>query len=189
MGKQRERNRIKSRVDELPEESRRLLDQRLADVTYTYQEIAGELTEHGWTISKASVGRYALRQNAVAKRLKESREQTMALIQQIQDNQDIEASELASTVLINGLTQRIATAQEDFEAMPLDKAGKLLVQLQRSAIYKERMRSTRTRACKDVEINILRRMRDQVQSDPELLARLTGIVQAAASEEAQRDDK
>ena len=51
------------------------------------------------------------------------------------------------------------------------------------------MRSTRARACKDVEINILRRMRDQVQSDPELLARLTGIVQAAASEEAQRDDK
>ena len=36
MGDQRERNRIKSRVDELPDEIRAQLDTMLADVNYTY---------------------------------------------------------------------------------------------------------------------------------------------------------
>ena len=189
MGNERERNRIKSRVDELPPLARQLLDARLADVRYSYTEIAEEMTSKGWEISKSSVGRYALRRNAVAKRLKEAREQTIALINTVRDNKDIEATEVASSILIDGLTRRIATAEEEFEEMPLEKAGKLLVALQRSTVYKERMKSTRSRACKDVESNILRRMREQVHSDPDLLARLTDIVQAAAAEEAMRDDK
>ena len=72
--------------------------------------------------------------------------------------------------------------------MPLEKAGRLLVQIQRSAIYKERMKSTRARACKDVEINIMARMREQIQDDPDLLYRITELVRAAAEEEARRDE-
>lgn len=187
MGKQRERNRIKSRVDELPQEARELLDRLLADVTNTYQEIADCMASKGWDISRSSIGRYALRQNAVARRLKESREQMVALINEVKDNNDVEASELAASLLIDGLTRRIATAEEDFETMPLEKAGRLLVQIQRSAIYKERMKSTRARACKDVEVNIMKRMRQQIQDDPELLSRITELVRAAADEEAMRD--
>lgn len=187
MGKQRERNRIKSRVDELPPEARESLDRMLADVTNTYQEIAEHMAAQGWDISRSSIGRYALRQNAVARRLRESREQMEALIHEAQGNSDLEASELASSILINGLTRRLATAEEDFENIPIEKAGRLLVQIQRSAIYKERMRSTRARACKDVEINITKRMREQIQDDPALLKRITELVQAAADEEARRD--
>ena len=40
MGDQRERNRIKSRVDELPDEIRAQLDAMLADGKYIYQDIA-----------------------------------------------------------------------------------------------------------------------------------------------------
>ena len=188
MGKQRERNRIKSRVDELPQDARELLDRMLADVTNTYTEIAEAMGARGWEISKSSIGRYAMRQNAVARRLKESREQMVALINEVKDNNDVEASELASSLLIDGLTRRIATAEEDFENMPLEKAGRLLVQIQRSAIYKERMKSTRARACKDVEINIMARMREQIQDDPDLLCRITELVRAAAEEEARRDE-
>ena len=39
MGGQRERQRIKSRVDEFPDEIRAQMDGMLADVNYTYQEI------------------------------------------------------------------------------------------------------------------------------------------------------
>ena len=93
MGKQRERNRIKSRVDELPQDARELLDKMLADVTNTYAEIAEAMGARGWEISKSSIGRYAMRQNAVARRLKESREQMVALINEVKDNNDVEASE------------------------------------------------------------------------------------------------
>ena len=50
------------------------------------------------------------------------------------------------------------------------------------------MKSTRARACKDVEINIMARMREQIQDDPDLLYRITELVRAAAEEEARRDE-
>ena len=52
MGDQRERNRIKSRVDELPDEIRAQLDAMLADVNYTYQDIADTITDLGYEISR-----------------------------------------------------------------------------------------------------------------------------------------
>ena len=169
MGDQRERNRIKSRVDELPDEIRAQLDTMLADVNYTYQDIADTITDLGYEISRSAVGRYAMRHNSAARRLKE-------------------ASELASAIMIDGLTRRIATADEDFDAMPLDKAGRLLVQLQRSTIYKERWRKERLAAIEAVERNVKARMRQAVQNDPELLAQLQRLVSDAAAEEAGRDE-
>ena len=72
MGDQRERNRIKSRVDELPDEIRAQLDTMLADVNYTYQDIADTITDLGYEISRSAVGRYAMRHNSAARRLKEA---------------------------------------------------------------------------------------------------------------------
>lgn len=183
MGDQRERNRIKSRVDELPDEIRAQLDTMLADVNYTYQDIADTITDLGYEISRSAVGRYAMRHNSAARRLKEASEQTTALLQFIRENQDVESTELASAIMIDGLTRRIATADEDFDAMPLDKAGRLLVQLQRSTICKERLA-----AIEAVERNVKARMRQAVQNDPELLAQLQRLVSDAAAEEAGRDE-
>lgn len=188
MGEQRERQRIKSRVDEFPDEIRAQMDGMLADVNYTYQEIADTLTEQGYEISRSAVDRYAMRHNSAARRLKEAREQTTALLQQIRENQDVESTELASAILIDGLTRRIATAEEDFDALPLDKAGRLLVQLQRSTIYKERWRKERLAAIESVERNVKARMRQMVQDDPDLLERLQQLVSEAAAEEAGRDE-
>ena len=95
MGEPRERQRIKSRVDEFPDEIRAQMDGMLADVNYTYQEIADTLTEQGYEISRSAVGRYAMRHNSAARRLKEAREQTTALLQQIRENQDVESTELS----------------------------------------------------------------------------------------------
>ncbi|MPL94050.1 hypothetical protein SDC9_40198 [bioreactor metagenome] len=188
MGKQRSRNRIKSRIDELPPEARELLNSMLSDVTNTYSYISETMTAKGWEISRYSVGRYALRQNAVAKRLTEAHEQTTALLACARENRDIEASELATSLLLDKVTQRIATSEEEIEDMPLEKVGKLLVAIQRSAVYKARMRATRAQACRDVESNILARIREQVQGDPDLVARISAIVTAAAIEEAKRHE-
>ncbi len=188
MGNQRERNRIRSRVDELPDNIRTQLDAMLADVKYTYQDISEKLGELGFDISRSAVGRYAMRHNSAARRLKEASEQTTALLQFIRENQDVESTELAAAIMIDGLTRRIATADEDFDAMPLDKAGHLLVQLQRSTIYKERWRKERLAAIDAVERNVQARMREAVQNNPELLAQLNQLVSEAAAEEAGRDE-
>jgi hypothetical protein len=175
-------------VDELPEELRRLLDSRLADVNYTYQDIADELKQKGHDVSRSAIGRYALRHNSAAKRLKEASEQTTALLNYIRENQDVESTELASAIMIDGLTRRIATADEDFDALPIDKAGRLLVQLQRSTVYKERWRKERRYAIESVERTIKARMREAVQNDPDLLTKLQQLVSDAAAEEVARDE-
>lgn len=68
------------------------------------------------------------------------------------------------------------------------EAGRLLVQLQRSTIYKERWRKERLAAIEAVERNVKARMRQAVQNDPELLAQLQRLVSDAAAEEAGRDE-
>lgn len=188
MGKERERNRIRSSIDELPEDIRSQLDAMLVDVKYTYQDIVEALAEQGYEISRSAVGRYALRHNSAARRLREAREQTSALVQLLRENQDVESTELASAILIDGLTRRIATAEEDFDSMPIDKAGRLLVQLQRSTIYKERWRKERRVTIEAVERNVKRRMREAVQNNPALLAQLNQLVEEAAAEEAAKDE-
>lgn len=121
MGKERERSRIKSRVDELPNEIQELLRKRLADVNYTYQDIADELTGLGYEISKSAVGRYAIRYGGATRRLKESAEKIKALAEVVKENRDIEASEVAASILMDALIERVATAQEEIDSLPLDR--------------------------------------------------------------------
>lgn len=186
MGKQRTKSRVRSRVDELPEEARELLDSMLADVNNTYVEISDTLTKKGWEISQYSIGRYALRHNKAAERLMAAREQTNALLQIMRDNNDIEASELGTSILIDGLVKRLATAQEEFDEMPLDKVAKVLIMSQRSAVYKERMKSTWARACRSVEANFMKKVRGKIQADPALVAQIAECASEAAAEEAKR---
>lgn len=188
MGSERARNRIRSSIDDLPTPIRETLDSMLADVRYTYQEISDRLEELGYEISRSAIGRYAQRSNAAARRLREAKEQTMALMSFVRENQDVESTELASAILIDGLTRRIATAEEEFDDLPIEKAGRLLVQLQRSTVYKERYRKDRRAAIEAVEANVKRRMRQMIQNNPELLEQLQQLVSEAAAEEVSRDD-
>lgn len=183
MGNERERNRVRSSIDDLPDEARQLLDERLADIRNTYQDIAFEMQGLGYEISRSAIGRYAMRHNGAAKRLKQAQEQTAALLQVVKSNQDVEATELAAALMIDGLTRRIATAEEDFESLPIDKAGRLLVQLQRTSVYKTRMLSQRKQACRDVEANIIQRMRELIQDDAALLSGLEQAVKQEASKD------
>ena len=44
-------------------------------------------------------------------------------------------------VLMDGLMQRVSTAEDDFQEMPLDKAGRLIASLARNATYEKRVRA------------------------------------------------
>ena len=186
MGNERTRTRVRCKVDDYPEEARRLLDEMLLDVRYTYADIAIAMTEAGYPITKSSVHRYAMRTEAAAARIRAAAEQTKALITALQDNHDVEASEVASSLLLDGLTRRLATADEEYEKLSIDKAGRLLVQLQRSGVYKNRYKEERQKTIDNLREDILSQIRDQVQGDDELLARLSGMVQDAARREADR---
>jgi len=182
MAEARTIKRVHCRVDEFPPEARSRIDAMLADPQCTYQEIAEALTEDGYEISKSAVHRYASRMGADQQRLREIGEQTRRLVQSLKDNQDVEATEVASALLLDALTRRIATAEEEFDALPLDKAGHLLVAMQRSTVYKARTMEDKQRLVGRVQEAILTRLRDLVQGDDNLTARLTELVEQAGRE-------
>lgn len=160
MGKQRNRKRVTSKIDELPENLRLKVDVMLADTSNTYEYISSYLKEDGYEISKSSVGRYATRTNTAVQRLLEAQAQTDRLIQVVKENPEADYTEAAIMMTMHGLVNKIATAEEEFEELPLDKAGRLIASLSRTKVYKDRVKQDMKKkadiAFRDMEQQILK---------------------------------
>lgn len=146
MGEQRRRTRIRCKIDDLPPDIKVMVDLMLADTRNTYQMIAEYIidTVPDICISKSAVGSYALRKNNAAQRLMEAQEQFKTLAEVIKQNPDADYTEAGLTIMGGGLTQKFALAQEEWDEMPLDKAGRLMVQLSRTKAYKDKIKADTT---------------------------------------------
>lgn len=160
MGEKRNKTRVNSKINELPEAVRSQVDLLLADVSNTYEEISQWLKEEGFEVSKSSVGRYAQRTNRVTQRIIEAQAQTDRLVQAIRENPEADYTEAAIMATMNGLLNKVATAEEEWDAMPLDKAGRLIASLSRTKVYKDRVRQDMKKkaeiAFKEMESEIMK---------------------------------
>lgn len=179
MGNQRKKNRIRCKIDNLPPEMKERVDLMLADTRYTYMEISQALAEEGYEISKSAVGRYALRTNGAAQRLIEAQEQTKALINVMKNNPDTDYTEASMQLLMDGLTKKLASAQEEFDEMPLDKAGRLIASLSRTKIYKDRVKQDMKKKVDLAFEKLESEMLQAIRNDKELAPKLTEILQTA----------
>lgn len=160
MAKQRTKRRVNSKIDDLPEALRLKVDVMLADTSNTYKYISQYLKQEGYEISKSSVGRYATRTNTAMQRLLEAQAQTEKLVQVVRDNPEADYTEAAIMLTMNGLVNKMASAEEEFEEMPLDKAGRLIASLARTKVYKDRVRQDMRRkadiAFREMEAEMLK---------------------------------
>lgn len=187
--KRKKNYRSRSKADELPQEIREKLDAMLFNRLYTYKDVGEELERMGYPLSQSVIYRYAQRIDAVAARIQAAMEQTEALIKSVENKNDIKATELASALMCDGLIKRMAMAESEFEDMPLDKAGDLLIKLQRTSVYKDRWKAERKRLIERLKTEFLLSLKDEVQEDDELLERLNKMVERVAAKEAAKDDK
>ena len=81
-----------------------------------------------------------MRTNTAMQRLLEAQRQTEKLVQVVKQNPDADYTEAGMRMLMDGLINRMATAEEEFDEMPLDKAGRLLASLSRTKVYKDKVR-------------------------------------------------
>lgn len=137
---ERRRTRVSSTIDKLPDDIKGQLDIKLSDTSNTYEELAVWLKESGYEISKSAIGRYAIRSNRAAQRVAETLQRTQAIAKAVEAHPDLDYTKAASMVLMDGLMQRVSTAEDDFSEMPLDKAGRLIASLSRNATYEKRTR-------------------------------------------------
>lgn len=187
MGDKRTKQRITSKIDELPEDLRMKVDVMLADTSNTYEYISQFLKGEGYDISKSSVGRYATRTNNAMQRLLEAQAQTDRLIQVVKENPEADYTEAAILLTMNGLLNKVATAEEEFNEMPLDKAGRLIASLSRTKVYKDRVKQDMRRkadiAFREMESEMLK----VIKQDEKSAAQLKDIL-AKAKERMMEDD-
>ena len=187
MGDKRTKQRITSKIDELPEGLRMKVDVMLADTSNTYEYISQFLKGEGYDISKSSVGRYATRTNNAMQRLLEAQAQTDRLIQVVKENPEADYTEAAILLTMNGLLNKVATAEEEFNEMPLDKAGRLIASLSRTKVYKDRVKQDMRRkadiAFREMESEILKVIKQDGKSAEQLKEIL-----ARAKERMMEDD-
>lgn len=138
--KKRKRTRFNSKIDQLPEDIKQKVDEMITDTTITYQEISDWLKVNEHEISKSSIGRYALRTNNATQRLMEAQQQTKALVNVIKSNPDTDYTEATMQMLMHGLTEKIALAQEEFDSMSIDQVGRLVVAISRTKVYKDKVK-------------------------------------------------
>lgn len=174
MAKKRTKARVSSKIDELPEEVRQQVDVFLTDTSNTYQYISDFLKGKGFEISKSSVGRYAMRSNTAMQRLLEAQAQTQKLVQVVKQNPDADYTDAAMMMLMDGLINKLATAEDEFDNMPLDKAGRLVASLSRTKVYKDRVKQDMQRkadlAFAEMESEIMKVIRQDSESAVQLKA-------------------
>lgn len=177
--KKRTKTRISCKIDELPQEVKSQVEVMLADTSNSYWYISDWLKEQGYDISKSSVGRYAVRSNTATQRLLEAQSRTEALVNVVKKNPDADYTEAGLMLMMDGLINRLATAEEEFDLLPLDKVGRLIASLSRTKVYKDRvrqdMKDKADLAFKSMEGEIMK----TIKSDPELTAKLKEILTRA----------
>lgn len=178
---------MSSKLDEIPEDLRLKVDMMLADTSNTYEYISQYLKEEGYDISKSSVGRYAMRSNTARQRLLEAQAQTEKLIQVVKDNPDADYSEAAILMTMNGLINKVATAEEEFQEMPIDKAGRLIASLSRTKIYKDKVKQDMKKKADIAFQEMEASMMQVIKNDPALAEQLKKIL-TTAKERMLQDD-
>ena len=187
MAEERTRQRVTSKILELPPHIKQQVDEMIADTSVSYMEIAAWLSEQGHAVSKSSIGRYALKTNNALKKILEAQQTTKVLVEAIKADPEADYTEGALRIMANELTQKFAIAQEEWDMMPLDKAASVMVSLSRTKAYKDKlkqdMQSRIELAFEKMEDDILK----TIKADPAIAKQLHDIL-GAAKERMMADD-
>lgn len=132
--------RSDSKMYQLPKDVLDQVNAMLLNENMKYSDIQHWLeTEHNMKISLSSISNYAVKIYQAAQRVSDDLERTKFFIDYIGDKSDLDASKATTAILKSGLLQKIATAEEEFNEMPVEKAGRLLVELNKTEIARERL--------------------------------------------------
>ena len=157
---ERRRTRISSTIDKLPDDIKTELDVRLADTANTYEDLSAWLKAEGYEIS-------------------ESLQRTQAIAQAVEAHPDLDYTKAASMVLMDGLMQRVSTAEDDFAEMPLDKAGRLIASLARNATYEKRVRQDMKKKAELAFDQLEAELMAAIKQHPELAGELHDVLSRA----------
>ena len=137
MGKPR-KPRSDAKMYQLPKAILDGVNERLVNYNMSYADIIAWLAEQGYKVSQSSLSRYAFKVFESAQRVADDLEKTKYIIDVIGRNPDLDTTEATSAILKSGLLQKISSAEEEFNNMPIEKAGRLFVQISKAEADRKR---------------------------------------------------
>ncbi len=186
MGKPR-KPRSDARMYQLPKAILDGVNERLVNYNMSYADIIAWLAEQGYKVSQSSLSRYAFKVFESAQRVADDLEKTKYIIDVIGRNPDLDTTEATSAILKSGLLQKISSAEEEFNNMPIEKAGRLFVQLSKAEADRKRTAYATKRkaelAFDQMEADLLA----QVRQYPDLVGQLKDVLTQARARIANAD--
>lgn len=155
------------------------MDGLLLDTRNSYAEITDWLNAQGYKVSKSSVGRYAIKANKATQRVVETLEKTKAILQAVEKNPDMDYTKASRIIMMDGLLQKVSTAEEEFQEMPLDKAGRLISSLSRVQIYEDKIKKDYKTKMELAFDGLETELMASIKSSPELKTQLHSLLQKA----------
>ena len=175
MGKTR-KPRSDAKMYQLPKAVLDGVNERLVNYNMSYADIIAWLAEQGYKVSPSSLSRYAFKVFESAQRVADDLEKTKYIIDVIGRNPDLDTTEATSAILKSGLLQKISSAEEEFNNMPIEKAGRLFVQISKAETDRKRTAAAVKRktelAFDQMETDLL----DQIRQYPDLAAQLKDVL-------------
>ncbi|TWH45907.1 phage protein Gp27 family protein [Sporomusa sp. KB1] len=177
---QREIKRRHYLVEKL--QCRDMVDRMLAE-GYGYEDIAQAVFDAGERIGKSSICRYHNSMSQVAERVIKAREQVKVLVDVLRDRPGTDIAEAAEQVMLQGLLQKVATAdEEDFEEMSLAQAGRLIGTLSRSGVNREKFKLQYNQGVGAAVDRIMGELRVELAGMPDVLTVLAAKLETVRTE-------
>lgn len=170
--------RSDAKLYQLPKEVLNQVDDMLLNENMKYSDIQHWLeTKHDMKISLSSISNYAIKIYKAAQRIADDLERTKYFIDFIGNKSELDAGKATTAILKSGLLQKIATAEEEFNEMPVEKAGRLLVELNRTEIARERLELDYKRKMQLALEAMQNELLEEVKKYPELREKLMSVLQ------------
>lgn len=178
MSKGKRRKHFK--IEDLPKDVRAQVDCMLASQNprYTYEEIEMFLYQEGHPIGKSSIARYHNSFERITERITETREKLKVLVDAVRDQPGTDIAEVANQLMMQGLLQRVAQAEDEFESISLEKAGRLIATLERSAVQREKLKYEFDKGVAQAVEKVKTQLHEELKADPDLYHRLIAKVDA-----------
>ena len=170
------KTRSDSKMQQLPKEVLEQVNAMLLDDNKRYADIQEWLeTEQGLKISLSSISNYAVKVYTGAQRIAGELERTKSLLEYV-GSKSLNPGEAATTILTSALLERVASAEDEYKEIPIEKAGRLLVQLSKNALEEGKFellqKSARAKAFDEFEDQMM----ESLKRHPDLKDRFKHIL-------------
>jgi hypothetical protein len=160
--------RVSSKISRLPPDIRAQLEDGLQDTSISYQRHSEWLKEQGYDISDSAIYRHNLHVRRAAKRISDMLEKTSYIAKIVERSPDADYTKASRIMAMDGLLQKVSSAEDEFLEIPLDKAIRLISSLSRTEIIDQKAKNDQKSKMELAFEGMAKELGAMVNADPTL---------------------